>query len=217
MEHRVVTTTCNFEMLLQADDGQTANILHLVRKADAQKWRADLPGGQRAWLDAHGLKPKSGAFLMLPTDGNGVDAVLMIADTPRLATWDLAVAASSLPGGLYRLQAASGALPDVSNALIGWLLSHYEFARYKKPKDKAPRRLIAPGDLAAAVALAQASALVRDLVNTPTNDMGRWQALCSVLLIAIMHLWLSLLATICSLPIIPLSTWWAAPQRMHRD
>jgi leucyl aminopeptidase len=172
MEHHMAASIYNFETLLQADDGQAANILHLVRVADVQKWRADLPGGQRAWLDAHDLKPKNGAFLMVPTDGHGVDAVLIIADTPRLATWDLAVAASSLPGGLYRLQAASGTLPDVSNALIGWLLSHYEFARYKKPKDKAPRRLIAPGDIAAAVALAEASALVRDLVNTPTNDMG---------------------------------------------
>jgi leucyl aminopeptidase len=161
-----------FDHLLLADDGQAANTLHLVREADAQKWRADLPGGQRAWLDAHEHKAKPGTFITLPTDGAGVDGALIISDAPRLGTWDLAEAATRLPGGDYRLVAASGMLPDISNAAAGWLLSHYEFAAYKKPSEKKPRRLITAGDIGHAVSLAEATALVRALISTPTNDMG---------------------------------------------
>ncbi len=164
-----------FAGILEADTGQTANKLHLVREADAQKWRADLPGNQRAWLDAHDLKAKAGTYLTLPTDDSGVDAVLVVSDAPRLGTWDLAPAASKLPGGRYRLHISSGVLPDISNALIGWLLCHYEFSRYTKPSEAKARRLIIAGDIALAQAQAEAVALVRDLVNTPASDMGPTQ------------------------------------------
>jgi leucyl aminopeptidase len=173
-----------FDGLLQADTGQSANIVHLVREADASKWRADLPGGQRAWLDAHDVKAKTGTCLILPTDGSGVDAVLVVSDTPRLGTWDLAAAASKLPGGTYRLQAANGTVPDISNALVGWLLSHYQFTRYTKASDAKPRRLITTADIPSATAQAEAAALVRDLVNTPTNDMGPTQLAEAVQLVA---------------------------------
>jgi leucyl aminopeptidase len=165
----------NLDAVLQADDGQAANKLHLLREEDATKWRADLPGGQRAWLDAHDFKAKPGTFLTLPCDDMGVDGVLVIGDAVRLGTWDLASAASKLPGGSYRLHASNGTLPDVSNALVGWLLCHYKFTRYTKADEQMPRRLITSGDIATAVALAEASALVRDLVNTPTSDMGPTQ------------------------------------------
>ncbi len=173
-----------FDGLLQADQGQQANILHLLREADCQKWRADLPGGQRAWLDANDFKPKLNRFLILPRDDAGVDAVLVIGDAARLGTWDLAAAASKLPGGCYRLQAANGILPDVSNALVGWLLSHYSFTRYTKPSERKPRQLLTSGDIATAVALADASALVRDLVNTPASDMGPTQLAEAVMRVA---------------------------------
>jgi leucyl aminopeptidase len=173
-----------FEGLLQADEGQPANRLHLVREADAPKWRSDLPGGQRAWLDAHDFKAKAGTFLTLPRDDSGVDGVQVISDAPRLGTWDLAKAANKLPGGSYRLQGANGTLPDISNALIGWLLSHYQFTRYTKPSERQPKKLVTSGDIASATALAEASALVRDLVNTPTNDMGPTQLADAVQAIA---------------------------------
>jgi leucyl aminopeptidase len=173
-----------FDGLLQADDGQQASSLHLLRKDDAPKWRADLPGGQRAWLDAHDFKAKPGMFLTLPRDDSGVDGVQVISDSARLGTWELATAASKLPGGSYRLQAANGSLPDISNAMIGWLLCHYQFTRYSKPNDCQPRKLLTTGDIATAQALADATALVRDLVNTPTNDMGPTQLADAVLAIA---------------------------------
>jgi leucyl aminopeptidase len=165
----------NLDAIVLAEAGQTANKLHLLREDDAAKWRADLPGGQRAWLDAHDFKAKPGTFLTLPCDDAGVDGVLVISEAARLGTWDLATAASKLPGGTYRLQASSGTLPDVSNALIGWLLCHYKYSRYVKSDETAPRRLITIADIGTAVALAEASALVRDLVNTPTCDMGPTQ------------------------------------------
>ncbi len=56
---------------------------------------------------------------------------------------------------------------------VAWALGAYGFARYKLRTRPIPR-LVAPegADLAEARTIAEASYLVRDLVNTPTNDMG---------------------------------------------
>lgn len=175
LQKRQMEWRVTFEAVLQCDDGQQANKVYLLRVDEVVKWRADLPGLQRAWLDAHDFKAKLGAFLILPCDATGVDAVLVIGDVARLGTWDLATAASKLPGGRYRLHTGGAALPDISNALVGWLLCHYKFIRYTKANESAPRQLITSADIGTARALAEAAALVRDLVNSPTNDMGPTQ------------------------------------------
>jgi leucyl aminopeptidase len=60
-------------------------------------------------------------------------------------------------------------------AALGWLLGQYRFERYKKePSKKGPRVLLTPEPAAIeeAVRLAEATFLVRDLVNTPAGDLG---------------------------------------------
>src|SRR5690606_28820792 len=59
-------------------------------------------------------------------------------------------------------------------ALLGWGLAAYRFSRYRASR-RAPATLVVVPDaagLAEAQALLEASVLVRDLVNTPTQDMG---------------------------------------------
>lgn len=79
----------------------------------------------------------------------------------------LAQAATRLPPGCYALE---DTLP--SFALSSWSLAQYRFDRYKK-QDLEPRVLIL--DKAALKTVRSEAAavfLVRDLINTPTNDMG---------------------------------------------
>ena len=62
-------------------------------------------------------------------------------------------------------------------AALGWLLGQHRFDSYRSKKDEpepGPRRLVTgePARIDQAVRLADATALVRDLVNTPAADLG---------------------------------------------
>jgi leucyl aminopeptidase len=59
--------------------------------------------------------------------------------------------------------------------VLGWLLGQYSFDRYRAPKEKkGPRVLLTPepARIDETVRLAEATFLVRDLVNTPAGDLG---------------------------------------------
>ncbi|MGL4542046.1 MAG: leucyl aminopeptidase family protein, partial [Polymorphobacter sp.] len=85
----------------------------------------------------------------------------------NLGPWDLAHAASGLPAGSYRVDGATGL------AGLGWLMAQHRLDRYRTaPEPHAARVLLVAGDPTETVRLAEASALVRDLVDTPAADMG---------------------------------------------
>ena len=160
-----------WDRLVQKDDGRAASRLHLVREADFPRWRDALPGLQRGWVDQNQFAAKPGDMLLLPDDSGNVSAALGITDAPRLGCWELAALAGKLPSAAYRPESLAASLPSLDNALTGWLLSHYAFQRYRKQKDTPQRILLISGDPAPAIALAEATALVRDLVNTPASDL----------------------------------------------
>jgi leucyl aminopeptidase len=78
----------------------------------------------------------------------------------------------SLPDAVYRLPDDLGS-EAATAAALGWALGGYGFQRYKKP-ERGPARLALPrsADKAAVRRDAAAIFLVRDLVNTPAEDMG---------------------------------------------
>lgn len=155
--------------LIQPDRGQKAISLHLVTKAGLPDWSKRLSAGQRAALAAQ--KFEGGAFdTAIVPDGDGWCAVGGVADPANLSSWCLARLAEVLPGGTYRLEGyPAGA------ALHGWVTAQYRFDRYRSDApDESPRVLLTTEVKAIDPALAEAGAveLVRDLVNTPAEDMG---------------------------------------------
>ena len=95
-----------------------------------------------------------------------------MADAGKLSPWCLAKLGESLPEGQYKL--AQG---DPGPAALGWLLAQHRFDAYRSKKDEAergPRVLLTaePAKIDATVRLAEATALVRDLVDTPAGDLG---------------------------------------------
>src|SRR5262249_46193721 len=80
--------------------------------------------------------------------------------------------AQNLPAGDYRIAQAPR---EFAAGLVAtaWGLGAYAFDRYKTRKRPAPR-LAAPegADMADVSRIVSAAWLARDLVNTPTNDMG---------------------------------------------
>jgi leucyl aminopeptidase len=86
--------------------------------------------------------------------------------------WDFAGLPETLPEGVYRLEAHLDAAA-ATRAALGWALGTYGFARYKKPtRTVATLAWPAGADQAEVERLARAVFLVRDLVNTPAEDMG---------------------------------------------
>jgi leucyl aminopeptidase len=156
--------------LLEPDRGQPATALHLVDKPGFEAWLKDRPTGVREALAAQGFRGEGFQLAILPGERDGWAAVLGVADARELSPWCLARAAESLPEGSYRV-AGGGPGP----AVLGWLLGQYRFERYRQEKKTAgPRVLLTdePARIAETVRLAEATCLVRDLVNIPAGDLG---------------------------------------------
>ena len=80
--------------------------------------------------------------------------------------------AQHLPAGDYKFAFGPREFAPTQVA-IAWGLGAYAFDRYKKRKRPAPRLVLPDGaDRAEAERVVRAAWLARDLVNTPTNDMG---------------------------------------------
>ncbi|MCE7796105.1 leucyl aminopeptidase family protein [Sphingobium sufflavum] len=157
--------------LLQIDRGQAARDIHLIDAAGYDAWLAAQPARHRAAIEAQGFGPRPFAHAILPGDApEDWSVVTSVANVDSLSSWCLAKLAEILPEGTYRL--ADG---DAGPALFGWMTDQYRFDRYRKtPSTKGPRILLTrqPHLRDALGAQAQATALVRTLVNTPAEDMG---------------------------------------------
>jgi leucyl aminopeptidase len=162
----------DFASLLVADRGQKARPIHLVDKDSFDPWLKKRPAEDRALIDAHRFDGKKGfTFVLLPR-GNAFEVVSAVKNAAELSPWCLAKLAESLPEGTYKL--ASG---EPGKAALGWLLAQYRFDDYRSKGQDTERgaRVLVSGEAARieeTVRLAEATALVRDLVNTPAADVG---------------------------------------------
>ena len=145
--------------------------LYLMDPEALSLWQKKQSKAERAWVAATGFTGRPGSLCFLPSGAH--------APGDLLAGWDPesdlacgAQLASVLPEGSYRL-AAIPAGAKVQQLAFGWGLASYRFDRYKKA-EKPRARLVCPNgvELAAATNLLDAVFLVRDLINTPANDMG---------------------------------------------
>ena len=155
--------------LLQPDRGQKATDIHLVSKDSFTEWSMRLSTPQRAALAAQKFEGAGYDFAIVP-DGDHWFVVSGVANPDDLSSWCLAKLAEALPAGTYRL--AEG---DPGKAAFGWISGQYRFDRYRSDApEEAPRILLSKEVKTIEPTLAEAAAveLVRDLVNTPAEDMG---------------------------------------------
>ncbi|MEM7703558.1 MAG: leucyl aminopeptidase family protein [Pseudomonadota bacterium] len=158
-----------FADLIIADRGQDATDIRLVTKAGMEDTLKTLSAGQRASLAAQRFEGAPNQVGIVP-DGDSIFVLGGVADTSALKSYCLAALAEKLPAGTYRLVDA-----EPGAAMFGWLTAHYRFTRYKDDeKAPGPRVLLTHqvGRIEANLAEALAEMKVRDLVNTPAEDMG---------------------------------------------
>ncbi|MSO70631.1 MAG: leucyl aminopeptidase family protein [Alphaproteobacteria bacterium] len=145
--------------------------IRVVAPAGVERLRARLPAAQQSWLAATGFRADSGTHALLPAADGRIEAVLFCLASDA-EPWVWAALAEALPQGAYRVDGELS--PARANpALIAWALAGYAFTRYGKA-DKPVAELAWPkgADRALVEASVNATALVRDLINTPAEDMG---------------------------------------------
>jgi leucyl aminopeptidase len=144
-----------------------------VTKANWEAISNELPAGARQFAQANGFAAKPGKCLTLPAPDGKIAQVLFGLEDETSGSRDLfrpGALPGLLPPGVYRF---ANAPHDTRLAALAFALGSYRFGRYRKAE--RPEASLVPPDGIDAVdimRMAEAACLARDLINTPSNDMG---------------------------------------------
>ncbi|WP_315763793.1 MULTISPECIES: leucyl aminopeptidase family protein [unclassified Bradyrhizobium] len=151
----------------------TARPITFVTKSTWPTIRDGLGPQARQFADANGFAAKPGACLILPAPDGQIAQVLFGLEDDAAKHRDLfrpGALAGLLPAGTYRF---ANQPHDARLAALAFALGSYRFSRYRKADGSEVRLALPDGtDAAELTRIAEAAALARDLVNTPSNDMG---------------------------------------------
>ncbi len=145
--------------------------VQLVPQPKWKVWLKEQAAARRAWLESSGLSGKAGDFSVFPgRDGKAAGAVLVLPAKPVL--WDVGALATRLPAGTWKLANTASLSPTDAAVAIG--LGSWRFERYKAKKGKPGPKILWPkgADKVRAAAIIEAISLARDLITTPSSDMG---------------------------------------------
>ncbi|MER8368626.1 leucyl aminopeptidase family protein [Mesorhizobium sp. M0306] len=144
--------------------------VHLVAK-DALA-AAGLAPSSVAWAKANGFSGEAGRTVIVPGD-NGAIAGALFGTGDGEGALAIGALARALPEGDWHF-ASAPAKPELTALAVA--LGGYVFTRYGKRPGKTLRLALPAGtDVARIRRLADGIFLARDLVNTPTSDMGPGQ------------------------------------------
>jgi len=158
--------------LLAATDAASLPIW-LVNDKTWPEIAATLPAQAQAFAKAQAFEAKAGSHCLLPDQEGkllGVVFGLDASDAKRADPFLPGKLATLLPEGTYRFETAA---PNPTLATLAWLLGTYSFDRYRKRTEKTVRLVLPSGvDGEEVSRIAEAVVTSRDLVNTPTSDLG---------------------------------------------
>ncbi|XOV82244.1 MAG: M17 family metallopeptidase [bacterium] len=139
--------------------------IKLIRTGDFDAWLTSLDSQAKYWVQRQNFAAKPNEWATLD-DSAGALIVVGWDGADNIAT--LGGMPLTLPEGNYELL---DRLSDLQ--IIGWGLGSYQFSRYKKPSRQAARLMIPEGNqIRQIINTCTATALTRDLINTPAQDMA---------------------------------------------
>jgi leucyl aminopeptidase len=142
-------------------------------KANWETIKDALPAEGRQFADANGFAAKPGKCLILPAADGAISQVIFGLEEENAKSRDPfrpGALPGLLPAGTYRF---ANAPHDARLAALAFALGSYRFARYRKVENPEVRLVPPDGvDAAELARMADAAFLARDLINTPSNDMG---------------------------------------------
>jgi leucyl aminopeptidase len=165
------------ELLLTTETADSVP-LALVTEATLPQWLSAQPERVSAWVRANGFQAERQRLLTYPAADGGLGGAVLglgaLRSLEELRLWQAAGLVDRLPPHTYRLECALTPTA-ATHFVLGWLVGAYRMGRYRGTPAAARRAvLVTPdgADRGYAEAAAAASTLVRDLVNTPANDLG---------------------------------------------
>jgi leucyl aminopeptidase len=141
-----------------------------VQETAYQTWLQQQDATLVRWLTNTGFTAKPGNLCLIPgADGTVESVVVGIATTTD--AWACGDLSKRLPAGNYHL-ATDWEAPPVERTTIGWGLGAYRFTRYKDNGASVAKLVVDPACNAELISnQVEATYLVRDLINTPAEDM----------------------------------------------
>jgi leucyl aminopeptidase len=127
---------------------------------------------ERAFIAAAGFEPKPGKLVLLPKLDGRLAGVLFGIERPgdMIDPFRPGQLVNTLPAGIYRF---ANAPHDVRLAALAFAIGAYQFTRYRKSEPSNVRLNVPDGlDGEELSRIAEGVTLTRDLINTPSNDMG---------------------------------------------
>jgi leucyl aminopeptidase len=135
-----------------------------------EEWLEGCDKATASWLAQAGFRPKPGSHCLVP-GANRRLATVVVSVASREDPFALGHLAPLLPAGVYRIDADWPA-ELLQRAAMGWALGAYQFTRYKKLPAVQAKLLVDPAcSMAWLRAQVRSINQVRDLINTPAEDM----------------------------------------------
>lgn len=122
------------------------------------------------WISATGFKAKPGTYCLLGNAQGNIEKVFLGLNSLQ-ETWAFGALPKALPAGVYEI---TGEYTDnaLFHACIAWGLGCYQFTPYKKAPEVMAKLLIPKQYNPELIKnIVTSIYLVRDLINTPTDDM----------------------------------------------
>ncbi len=157
---------------LPTSAAKNENIVFAVFEDEAPAALAALKPAQSGFLAARSFTGKAGSLVILPGEGGALHAWFGLGVRSKYNPLAFRALPSQLPKGTWTLKLDEAL--DRHAIHVAWGLGAYSFNRYK-PSGKVVEAVLNESGLADAAAVARevrAHNLVRDLVNTPANDLG---------------------------------------------
>ncbi len=150
-------------LLISANQGINLTVLATAQLND---WLGEQTSFTQNWLKQS--NPSGQGLSLIPNDNGELDTALYVVDEPS-NMFSCGELINQLPQGQYLLHSDDENLASITFA---WLVGSYRFNRYKKDPQTFPVLAINDDNIVSdALKKAQATALVRDLINTPPADM----------------------------------------------
>lgn len=137
---------------------------------DFSNWLSAQSDFVKNWIQSNGFKAESGSTCLLPDSTGKLTYVLHgISDIKNF--WSIGNLSVTLPEGDYILQSDRSEF-EWTDFAIAWGLGAYQFTRYKIASAKKTRLVLPKKQNDFIKNMVESIYLVRDLINTPTDDMG---------------------------------------------
>jgi leucyl aminopeptidase len=149
-------------------DSNRARPIHVVTPSDFSDWLNQQSQVTKKWLADANYKGDAGSVSVVPGVDGGIGLVVCSVSN-KMNLWGVGQLSITLPAGDYQFVNCAQFYRDFA---IAWGLGAYQFTRYKKPSRDPAKLYVDASMLADVENQVQSIYLVRDLINTPTDDMG---------------------------------------------